>query len=243
MKKIYSIIVVTFVIILGWSRVSTIQSAGNEPVTCEASIDQQIYAMRQDWNKNLEALMAQEKPSSQKVNEAFESLRTYRCWLNYLCEAVSFSGNADAKALGNGRLNRTHIDTIAGCVEPGKVEIPSTHLQFMPQCQAGNVNDKLSVIQKNYTACRAKIELEFASTDHDPKATANGKKARLESSAFVALERALKKDSANQSGRIIGDKLREILTKMHGMESHITLLREYLEKFDSQIPCVIDKCL
>ena len=67
-------------------------------------------------------------------------------------------------------------------------------------------------------------------------------KIKKESAGMVALESFLKNCNADQKGLVLQDKLQSILLKMHSMESHVELLREYLERFDAKLPCLAPKC-
>lgn len=233
--------------LIGWQIPTNSQSnlPKPNPNSCLQSVENEIFLMRNAWNQNLESILAQEKPTSGKVDEAFESLRTYRCWLNYLCEAVLFSGNADKNVIKPGtKLDLTHVDQIAGCISPNNLVIPNTQLKFMPLCQApANSRNVLEEVQNNFTLCRQMMEIEFAGTGSNNPQSASGVQASTQQSgAFASLERALKTDSGNQKGRIIGNKLRSILLKMHGMEAHIIQLREQIEKFNMRLPCFINQC-
>lgn len=211
------------------------------PVTCDQAVFNEIELMRSAWNDNLAALMKQEKPASRMVDEAFESMRTYRCWLDYLCEAVLFSGNADAAVLGNAKLTTVHIEPLPGCTSPDTIEIPGTQIKLIPQCKAGRENT-LGITQTNYEACRKMTELEFFKpTTPDSAAVSNLKAFQNQSAAYVALERALKTKSAGQKSQILGTKLRDMVQKLQNMTSHMATLQELVKKFDDKLACLAPK--
>ncbi len=249
MKKIYLIIVLIFIPILWLSQKPTETYSSSDlpyskPNSCSQKIENEMFIMNAGWTANLNAIINQEKPTSQKVDEAYESLNTYKCWLNYLCEAVIYSGNADEKGLKNNQLTKENIPTIPGCLPIQELEIPNTQIQFMPLCkEEDDSNTKLANIQANFEGCQQLLQFQFYNIDQaNPKATDSTQQVQQRSGAFITLERTLKTASANQKGRLLANKIRDITLKMQGMESNMTLLREALNKFDSLIPCVIDQC-
>jgi hypothetical protein len=70
------------------------------------------------WSENLNNLTDQEKPASAMVDEAFENLRTYECWLEYICRAVDYSGYASPDTVLDGGLTSKEIGKIPGCQAP-----------------------------------------------------------------------------------------------------------------------------
>src|SRR3989338_1174732 len=62
---------------------------------CKQVFINKMSEMRSAWEVNLETLTSQEKPASEMVDEAFEGVRTYRCWLEYLCRSVRYSCSAN----------------------------------------------------------------------------------------------------------------------------------------------------
>lgn len=234
------IVAVTYHIPSGRSNVNLPYS---RPNTCKQSIENEMFIMKSAWVANLQSLMNQSKPTSQKVDEAYESLGTYRCWLSYVCQAVTFSGSYDGANLKNGQLTSEHIQPIAGCLPPEKLEIPNTFIKHMPLCQIEASNTRLADIQANVDVCQQLLQFQFYKTsDSDPKASDTTKKVQQRSGAYIILERMLKTDNANQRGRTLAKKIDSISAQLLEMHSHMTLLREALHKFDSLIPCVINQC-
>ena len=70
------------------------------------------------WSDNLDTLMGQEKPASEMVDEAFENMRTYQCWLDYICRAVQFSGYGPPEAAFGTGLTSTQLGVVPGCQAP-----------------------------------------------------------------------------------------------------------------------------
>lgn len=244
MKKsllIIGLIIIVATVSLG---VNTYSKYTN-PQTCQQAVINEVDLMRTAWNTNLQSLMEQEKASSEKVDEAFEGMRTYRCWLDYLCKMVSYSGNGNET-----ELSKYAIDTIPGCLPPKNIIIPTTKLKFIPQCRVSKANagtNTLEETQANYKMCKDMVALEFYADPEEKKGKITDSSQALEefkdrSSAYIGLERALKGDSASQKSRVLKNKLNSILSRMHGMETNMVTLNNYMTKFDSLLPCLIGKC-
>ncbi len=203
------------------------------------------YLMRKAWEKNLNSIIVQEKPTSEKVDDGYESLRTYHCWLDYLCEAVQYSGSAsesatlkDTKNPGSGQrpLTTGEINQVPGCTSPDGIEIPDMKLEYIPACKALDVNT-VAETQTNYLDCRMLVEREFAGdpngkSDFDPSA----------SLAFITLNNSLRSDSADGELKPLREKFSSILLKMLAMEDHMTTLKEQVLTLDKKLPCYVGKC-
>ncbi len=270
MKKILPIITALLITIIWIGFRQTTQSAenipypkieGDNPPQCLQSTANELVRMRNAWNANLSALTAQEKPASDMVDEAYESMRTYRCWLGYLCQAVLYSANADEKSLKNQDGSEANfgafLKTQPGCAKAEDVQIPGTKLKFMPHCKVdAGTTTPIALAQTQYDQCQALIQAEFA--DPSTLSTADSdskqehkigildadlvKKVKQNSSAFIGLESALKTKSAGQKSRILQEKLNSILLKMQGMEAHINVLSGHMSRFDQKLPCLAAKC-
>ena len=233
--------------------------------SCTKTTANQIYIMRDAWQKNLTAMMAQEKPASEMVDEGFESIRTYRCWLDYLCEAVLYSANADPKstlvnpdenpvnpASGYRPLTSSRllvvgdIDGLPGCASSDKVQIPGTQIQYLRACQVGSTDTVLGA-QGNYAECRDQVEKIFSckkkNENDDPNnAIPDNVCDPGKSPAFIALQATLKGNSAQQVARPLRDKFSSILLKMAAMEGHMSTLVGQVESLDLRLPCYAEKC-
>lgn len=265
MKKL--IIPITAILLLAFSLMglgSGTQSASNlpypEPVAdeeglsaCKKTMANQIFLMRSAYNQNLSDLLVQEKPTSEMVDESFEALRTYRCWLDYACYAVLYSANADPKATEStgGKLLSGQIQPIPGCAKPENIEIPGTQIQYVPACSATGETraDEKRTIEfayGNYTDCKNLVEREFGdylSVDRTAKEVDTFPKDAMDRSpGYIALEKALKANSAEQQVRPLRDKFQSILLKMQGMEGHMTFLKEQLLSLDTRLACYCSKC-
>lgn len=248
--------------LIGWQKVSYSQSnlpypqPQNKPnlSACTQSVANEVSLMRNAWYGALDEIRAQEKPSSEMVDEAFESMRTYRCWLDYLCESVLFSSVhldeakrqywKDFNANASMRLTDEHVDNISGCVDADDVEIPGTKLKFMEYCAVDpSVEQTVSVIQTNFHICRQLVEKEFAPLgDKGSESSEVVDQFKKESSAFLAVEKMLKENSVRQKSRALTSKLQNILNKMYAMESDMELLKQKVFKFDALLSCFISKC-
>jgi len=200
-----------------------------KPASCLEATANQIYLMRMGWQQNLQPMMDQEKPTSEITDDVFESLRTYRCWLDYLCQTVLFSGPQDPTKMAtytgpNARpLTWTEIDKLPSCSFPGNVEIPTTKLMYLPECNVSTKATTVILTQQNFDMCQ-RLTQEAMDT------------------ANIGLERTLRMNSADQSIRPMQEKLTEILIKMQGMENHMGFLKNQIESLDKRLPCYIKKC-
>jgi len=244
MKKIILPLIGIFLLSVG--IFSWHSSTYGQAMTCAKTIDSQISIMRAAWQKNLTVMMDQEKPASEMVDEAFEGISTYRCWLDYLCEAVLYSANADPKstrlnpedpnskyrALTAGRVfsSAGEIELVPGCAYPDSLGIPGTQIEYIPACRVGNENTG-SAAQGNYSECREQVQRDFL-----------GDKDLTKSSAFIALISTLKNNSAQQLARPLRDKFSSILLQMNAMEGHMSTLVNQVVKLDSRLPCYAGKC-
>lgn len=229
MKKfLYFITGVTIILIapISWKAVTFSQanlpypeikpdSSPNGVSACTQSVANEITIMRNDWITNLKDNLDQEKPTSELVDGAFDSLRTYRCWLDYLCEAVYIS--SVAKKPGDvtqtedpttTQLNDQIVFSIlekAGCADAENVEIPGTEIKFMPYCIAGNVDETLSNVTKNYSNCRQLIGFEFGEVASNSQDSRLSKKEMNESLQGRA-PRALAAESAGIGSGTLSQK-------------------------------------
>ncbi len=252
MKKIFIPIIafsLVLVSLVGW-HASTYSASGapySDPdkdgpekglTACTKTTDNHIFLMRQAWQSNLTTMMDQEKPTSDMVDEAFESQRTYRCWLDYLCEAVMYSANVDPvqtqtenpTSIGTGeqiqrKLTTAEIDQVPGCAKPQDIQIPETQIEYMPACRARSAETDVVVqaAQGNYAKCREMVDREL-------------------SVSFIGLKKTLKNNSSQQQIRPLREKFSSIVMKMLAMEMHMAILKGEVESFDSRLPCYAKKC-
>lgn len=219
-------------------------SSPNGVTACTQSVANEIYIMRNDWTANLKDMLDQEKPTSELVDPAFDSMRTYRCWLDYLCKSVRIS--SAVKTMEASDAIASKIIKEAGCVDAEDVEIPSTEIKFMPYCAAGEAGETLTNVENNYSQCRELVGYIFGEVPQNPeKAKLSQKdieKMRGESTAFIMLEGLLRIKTAEKKSNAMQNKLTSIISKMHEMEAHVDLFKQHLTTFDLKLPCYADKC-
>jgi len=148
MNKKISIIVVIIAIcigVFGWQFKSLSQEDSKyaakctpenseQPDRCCVAYHEAMGAVELAWSQNLDDMMDQEKPASEMVDEAFENLRTYQCWLEYICRAVEYSSYAlPETAFGedHSQLTSAHLGVIPGCQKPEDLGIPDTWDSFV----------------------------------------------------------------------------------------------------------------
>ncbi|PIZ74386.1 hypothetical protein COY07_00815 [Candidatus Peregrinibacteria bacterium CG_4_10_14_0_2_um_filter_43_11] len=221
-----------------------IQEEDDRPPVCHQSFLNEMHLMRKAWEGNLETLIEQEKPASKMVDEAFESVRTYRCWLDYLCSMVRYSGNASPVSTSSG-VSKANIGVIPGCADPEDLEIPGTKLRYLSQCHVPDSQSKIAPINANYNACLTYLSLEFADPKSDNKDSAFKealKYTQNRSHAFITLEKVLQGTHARQKATALESKLTTILNKMHAMEGAAETLKNFIQQLDDRLPCYIKEC-
>lgn len=108
---------------------AALQACGTQNACC-TQYTKAIEAADRDWQVNLQGLVDQEKPASEMVDEAYQNLRTYNCWLEYICRAVQYSGYAPVEsALGTG-LTSTHLGQVPGCQKPQDLKMKKFYASF-----------------------------------------------------------------------------------------------------------------
>jgi len=269
-KKIITPVVILAAItisIVSWQQYTYSQVVLPYPEgkTCEDAYGNAMGILEGEWMKNLRDLTDQEKPASDMMDEAFESMRTYNCWMEYVCRAVFYSTNpavkaADTKDTG---LKKIHIGQVPGCQAPEDVGLPSgwknawdtvvntlvnnptdqigvkNKFTIIPQCQTkGTPNEIITASNNNYNACMEELEKKFACTAEDETVT----DCKKRSIAIIKLEAILKKTNAAQKSRALENKLAGMIKKMRLMESHAGYMKEKFTALDRLYPCTAPTC-
>ncbi|MBU0577790.1 hypothetical protein KJ742_00110 [Patescibacteria group bacterium] len=254
MKKFIPIIGLALIItaIIGWqTRSYSNDLPYPEPTTCAQSYVNAFAVVKDYWeNDVLGNLMDQQKPSSEMVDEAFESLRTYQCMLEYICRSVRFSGIGDPDSAEGGGLTSVHIGSIPGCQKPQNVGLPSTweaiyttnKFPFFDQCMTdqtyGNINPDVIKASENYQDCMNFVAEQFACGNNEESL----QDCTDQSIAYVKLETALKNNSAEQKASALENKLSSIITKMLVMEAHVGYMKSKLQQLESRYACSPPEC-
>ncbi len=271
MKRFKTILIIGIAFV-SWNQMTHAQSADPEisnrcsdagDVACCEQYNGAIEAVESDWEASLNILTGQERPASEMVDDAYENLRTYNCWLEYICRSVQYSGYAPIES-GVAGLTSVHLGEVPGCQDAEDItlgtdyasfvdkmqKVPllatnNTRINYFPACQAGVSNNESAVnvvaVNTNFEACKATIERKFGcdpSAD-DFEACANGLN---QSTAIAVMETALKTSHAEQKASALENKLASIVTKMHAMETHLTYVYNFLSQLDQRLYCVAKKC-
>lgn len=220
-------------------------SKDSEKISCAKDTYNQIDLMRAEWEANLDELVKQEKPASKMVDEAYESMRTYKCWLNYLCDSVTFSSNKfEEKYMkifqDNPEIVSTYIHKRDSCLPPEELDMKNTSIHFMSSCTADATNNNVpDNIYKNLTMCQQYLAKEFP--EYNAEDSSSIEKSRNNSLAMTIVEDKIKNTSSKQESRIISNKLSSIITNMMSLEISMNKLKEKIFKINL-IPCYISKC-
>jgi len=240
MKKLISIIATTITLTLiffVWQN-NLLSSTGNttKEVQCVADWERQMSESYQKWSSNLSDLIQQEKPGSEMVDDAFENLRTYSCWLEYTCKAVAYSVLiSDPEITKDTGIHAVHLEeigdfvgTVPTCADPEDIEMPSGKLDYIESC--GEVSEK----ETNTKRFNNAVGLYEQCKD---SVLTKGEEA------MVQLESSVRSTSSKQRARALSDKLASIVNKMSEMESHMIYVGKSLRQVDTELNCYINQCL
>lgn len=107
--------------VLGWQLNSFSQQESPYAQECNnaccIAYREAMGTVEKAWSSNMSDMMNQEKPASETVEEGFENLRTYQCWLEYICRAAQYSGYGTPESAQTG-LTSKHLGIIPGCQAP-----------------------------------------------------------------------------------------------------------------------------
>jgi len=205
------------------------------------------------------------------VDEAYENLRTYNCWLEYICRAVQYSGYAPMEStLGTG-LQKKHVGVVPGCQKPKNLNFESEYsefveamkkvplvgtaiqgsenyylnnkLNFFPRCMSDpNNNQSPEIAQANANFQACKAIIELKFQCKSDSDPEDLEKCLTESSAIAKMENALKSSHADQKAGALERKLGLIVSKLNVMEEHVGYLSNFLVQLDSRFACYAKKC-
>ncbi|MFH1012752.1 MAG: hypothetical protein V1760_03320 [Candidatus Peregrinibacteria bacterium] len=222
------------------------QPSYSQTLSCKEVTTNQMSVMRKAWEQNLTSITSQEIPASEMVDDAFESARTYRCWLEYLCRAVYYSGNANPAESASIGLAEGHIGRVPGCVPPEDVEIPGTAIEYIPECKTTGNNisseESLNNLNANFRACVLELEREFGNELADESDKDQLTRLQDEGVVYIKLEKELKTVNAVQRARALEEKLLGIVNRMRVMETYAQTLKTLFLKLNALLPCYAGKC-
>lgn len=282
MKKTYITIIAVILCVgygvLSWDIVTHSEPPGPEDsdhaefcsnYSCCIDFNEALDAVRRDWEENLQKLIDQEKAASEMVADGYESLRTYNCWMEYICRAVQYSGHAPIESVLGTGLRSEHLGRMPGCQDPEDLRMESEYNQLMetlkdvpivgvpvekveqafidnkinyfPRCQtdSGHNNKNPNLVVAKSNYDDCKKVLEI---NFGCPEGADAELCATTSNAFVTLENVLKKTHADQKSSALEQKLGTIIPKMHNMEEHVNYLANFLIQLDSRFACYAAKC-
>ncbi len=253
-KSIFLIIGVTMLSLVGLHKTtySQIDLTYTEPASCKQARTNAFDVLEGAWEEQLQTIVDQPTPTSNLVDDAFESFRTYRCWLEYSCRAVLYSSSGDPKLALNG-LTKDHLGRIPGCVAPEKAGLPSdwskvldamaspfndgtvynppkNKFAFVPQC----VQPDLNAAEAEYNSCLTEMNARI--TCEDPNDCAE------ESVAILKMQKLLTKTAASKKSRAVEEKLVGIVNRMLTMESRVNYLKQFISTLDDELECTSQQC-
>ncbi len=273
-KNILSIGIIGIIVIFGVLSGKLITHSeefedSNYNSACFTDLHKALEAAKVDWQNNLKDLKKQEKPASEMVEDAYEGLRTYNCWAEYICKAVEYSGHAPIEsALGTG-LTTEHLGKISGCQKVENLKMGDEYSQlteyfksipvigiadeivektfinnkinYFSNCQTNplNNNQNPSLSMAKENYAICRRELEF--NFGCPKNVEDSECSNY-SNAFVTIDTVLKKKQAEQKSSALEKKLDTIIPKLNSMEEHVGYLANFLKSLDSRFECYAKKC-
>ncbi len=244
---------------------------------CCLQYNEAIESTEQDWKDNLQTLVDQQKPASEMVDEAYENLRTYNCWLEYICRSVQYSGYAPIESVLGTAITSKHVGQAPGCQKPEDIKLETHYgsfaeklnsvpilgstiakkenlymkdkINYFPACmtdEKNNTTPNFVQMSNNFEGCKSAIEAKFGCSGDLPpdqfEACVNGDENAPSSTSVTIMETALKKANADQRASALEQKIGDLATKLHGMESQVTYLSNYLTQLDQRLACVIRRC-
>ena len=218
------------------------QNAKGSPPVCHQAFINEMALMRQGWESNLNDITSQEIPASEMVDDAFEGVRTYRCWMEYLCSTVRYSGTALPAESAGIPLTEDHIGSVPGCADPEDIEIPTTTLHYLEQCYVPEGSLRITAPTDNFDACTRYLELNFGQPKPGTKSSELLQHLKNTSTVYITLEKKLKSIHGDQRVRAMESKLGAILKKMNAMEGAAQTLKTFILKLDDLLPCYASKC-
>jgi hypothetical protein len=167
MKKLLLIVIIILVFIgsaaiapdifsANTSKYTDVCKVGDNVNYCCVSYNEAMGAVDKAWSDNLDTLMAQEKPGSEMVDEAFENMRTYQCWLEYVCRSVQYSGYANPSSVQDGILTSAQIGIVPGCQAPEDMGLLTTWPAL-----TGFLKDNWNVMKSLAGSGEATVNMEF----------------------------------------------------------------------------------
>ncbi len=193
------------------------------------------------------------------VSDAFEGLRTYDCWLRYICQSVRFSAVADPRQVeGLGILGKD-IGILPGCQAPEDLAFSERWAEFaralandqdaiavfdpyrlalLPACMTdppNNQSPKLDVAESRYQACLQTAELILGCPEDSPNCS-------QQSSAFVGLEAFLQKTHADRKAQALESKLMDLAVRTGAMQQVAEQAKTQLKSVEQRYECSPEKC-
>ena len=235
---------------------------------CCIDYNEALDAVKRDWQASLQKLINQEEAASDMVDDGYESLRTYNCWVEYICRAVQYSGHAPIEsAIGTG-LTSEHLGIVPGCqkadnlkmekeyntlmqtmkeipivgILPSEVEktMIENKINFFPRCMTDpNDNRSPNIVQAKSQYDACKRALEM---NFGCSTGIDEVRCVDRSTAFVTLETILKKKQGDQKAAALEKKLGTIVPKLQDMEAHVGYLSNFLNQLDARFSCYAGKC-
>ena len=257
MKKITLIIGIIIAILMAVfvCRKDSFSAEEEAPKTCSASWEAIINSQQNDWNKNLKLLTEQEKPASEMVDEAFESMRTYKCWTEYTCKAVAYSTRYGPEATARTGITSNHLEAmqyfggpVPTCADPEDLGLESGFATVMENLWSQFDNKDVIPVSYNNLSYIPRCEfknkdsLNLAKKISDRYQDCKEYAVQQQLNAMSTLEMLIQDTGANQNADAVSNKMSSILLKMPTVEMNMEYVGKSLRQIDTELNCTIKKC-
>jgi len=226
----------------------------NVGASCTQAWENGADALEEGWYSSLQNMVNQEKPTSQVVDDAYESLRTYRCWLQDLCKSVQWSGNQTVRNILQQKQNTAKtlgsfaLGNIPGCVDAEDVELPSTWADFQesisknpfynPPAEPG----KFNMIPQCINSSQTKTIDDFISGVAEYQACKKYTEDSFSNRGVNILEDTLFTAAAEKKASAVESKIIDITKRLQGSQANAQLFKQDFIEFMNRLPCVLKSC-
>lgn len=255
------------------SQTTTSDNAGPDTSydMCCIDYNEAMEAAKKDWHSGLQALIDQEVAASKMVEDGYESLRTYNCWLEYICLSVQYSGHAPIESVLGTGITSEHIGSIPGCQDPENIRMETEYNNIMRSMEEIPIASLVPAVAQHIDSVFEENKLNYfprCQTDGNNNASPNITLAKsrydacknaLElnfgcppdvdqvfcpefSNAFVTLESVLQKAHGDQKAAALERKLETVVTGLKAMEEHVNYFSRFLSELDARFSCYAGKC-
>lgn len=262
--------VITGILLVAWPHTGRSKGILNyeKPASCHDVIINGIGVLANGYTKQIQSISEQGKPASMMADDMFEAFRTYRCWLDYLCLTVRFSGKADP-ILSGVVLTSDALGRVAGClpaeelefpetwpdflmalsVNPNYIDPPAPKFTYLPQCaqhDPKDVTSQLNIAEVQFDDCRKEVNRAVFNMPADATgadaAFPSADMIMRQSSAFSVIQASLMRAAAEKKIYPVEKKMAEIAGRLAGMVEHTERMKLIILHVFKRVNCYLSTC-